>query len=231
MARTVKPAEHEAKRNEILDAAAGLVYSKGYEKMTIQDLLDTLRISRGALYHYFVSKQQLVEALIERSAGDMERSLLAIVQDPGLSAVEKIQGYFDIATRWKTSQKDLIMGALRSWYSDDNVLLRQKLGEKSRRYVSRLLEPIIHQGVQEGLFATPYPAEIAAIFAGMTLNLSDCLVELMLAEPPEPGTLRRAQALLDAYTVSIERILGAGAGSFRPVNFGVFKDWFSPERG
>jgi hypothetical protein len=34
---------------------------------------------------------------------------------------------------------------------------------------------------------------------------------------------------MDAYFVSIERILGAPAGSLKPIDFGVFNDWFSPE--
>ena len=53
MARTIKPHEYAEKRNDILDAAQRLVYSKGYERMTIQDILDDVHISSGAFYHYF----------------------------------------------------------------------------------------------------------------------------------------------------------------------------------
>jgi AcrR family transcriptional regulator len=56
MARIVKEEEYLARRNEILDASLRLVYSKGYDKMTIQDILDQLHISKGAFYHYFDSK-------------------------------------------------------------------------------------------------------------------------------------------------------------------------------
>ena len=53
MARTVKEQEYAEKRNEILDAAQRLVYTKGYERMTIQGILADLQISSGAFYHYF----------------------------------------------------------------------------------------------------------------------------------------------------------------------------------
>ena len=66
MARIVKEQAYAVKRNEILDVAQRLVYTKGYEQMTIQDILDGLPISKGAFYHYFDSKQALLEALIER---------------------------------------------------------------------------------------------------------------------------------------------------------------------
>src|SRR5919204_3346182 len=102
MARILKKEEHTAKRNEILDVALRLVYSKGYDKMTIQDILDELRISKGAFYHYFDSKADVLEALVERMVVEqVEPLLFSIVQDPHLTALEKLQGYFDTSVRWK----------------------------------------------------------------------------------------------------------------------------------
>jgi len=63
MARVIKEQEHAERRNEILDVAQKLVYTRGYEQMSIQDILDALGISKGAFYHYFDSKQALLEAL------------------------------------------------------------------------------------------------------------------------------------------------------------------------
>ncbi|HYX49339.1 MAG TPA: helix-turn-helix domain-containing protein, partial [Ktedonobacteraceae bacterium] len=66
MARIVKEEEYAEKRKAILDVAQRLIYSKGYEQMTIQDMLDDLQISKGAFYHYFDSKQAVLEAVVER---------------------------------------------------------------------------------------------------------------------------------------------------------------------
>ena len=79
MVRVVK--ESSVRRNEILDVAQQLVFTKGYEQMTIQDILDGLHISKGAFYHYFDSKGDLLEALVERMASDGMRLLLPIVED------------------------------------------------------------------------------------------------------------------------------------------------------
>lgn len=49
MARIVKEKAYAVKRNEILEAAQRLVYTKGYEQMTIQDILDSLQISKGGV--------------------------------------------------------------------------------------------------------------------------------------------------------------------------------------
>jgi len=67
MARVVKDLKNAARRKDILDVAQRLVVeTKGYEGMSIQDVLDELKISKGAFYHYFDSKGDLLEALIER---------------------------------------------------------------------------------------------------------------------------------------------------------------------
>jgi TetR/AcrR family transcriptional regulator, transcriptional repressor for nem operon len=231
MARTVKKDEYNAKRNEILDVAMRLIYSKGYEQMTIQDILDELQISRGALYHYFDSKQAMLEAFIARSVREAGQALFSVVHDPNLTAIQKIQGYFDLSTQWKTARKELFLGIMQSWYSDENARIRQKMLTQSLRYMPRVLEPIIHQGVEEKVFATPYPAEVAVLFVGFTLSLSDVLVDLMLAPDPEQGSVKQAQTYLDAYFDSIERMLGAPAGSFKVLDAGVFKDWFGVLKG
>src|SRR5512139_4236345 len=99
MARTVKEETYTVKRNEILDAAQRLVYAKGYEQMSIQDILNQLKISKGAFYHYFDSKGDLLEALIERMRQEVEPIILPIVDDPDLPTFDKLHRCFDTAAR------------------------------------------------------------------------------------------------------------------------------------
>lgn len=53
MARVVKEKEYAQRRSQIVEAAQRFMYTKGYELMSIQDILDDLGISKGAFYHYF----------------------------------------------------------------------------------------------------------------------------------------------------------------------------------
>ena len=66
MARTLNPAAHAVRREAFVDAAERLIQVKGYEQMSVQDVLDELDASRGAFYHYFDSKAALLDAVIER---------------------------------------------------------------------------------------------------------------------------------------------------------------------
>ena len=179
MARTVK--DYAARRNEILDVAYQLVYTKGYEQMTIQDILEKLGISKGAFYHYFGSKQDLLEALCERLLDESEKVLLPVIQDERLSGIEKLNAYFSTAGRWKTSYKAYLLKLLHTWYTDDNAIVRQKVAAKALRRISPYLSTIIRQGIQEGSMDTPYPEQAGNIILALFLSLGDTFSSLLLA--------------------------------------------------
>lgn len=226
MARVFKQEAHSQKRSEILDAAQQLIYSKGYERMSIQDLLDHLKISKGAFYHYFDSKQAVLEALVERMTQEAAQSILPIAQDPKLSALEKMRRYFEASARWKSSHKPLIMSLMRMWYSDENLRIRQKMAAGSVENLGKFLEPVIRQGIAEKVFTTQFPKQLAAIVAGIALGLSDILVRLMFSEQPPEETAQQIEEFLAAYVDSIERILGAPSGSLQVFEAGAFREWF-----
>jgi TetR/AcrR family transcriptional repressor of nem operon len=216
VARVVDEEEHRAKREAILDFAAGLVRTKGYEKMTIQDVLDGLGISRGALYHYFDSKQALLEALVERMGSDAAETLLPIVRDPDLTALEKFHRYVETSARLKADRQELVIGMMRTWYSDENVLIRHKLTDAALRFTApMIIEPIIRQGVAEGVFDTRYPEAAARIIVQVFLSTADGAARLLLLEAPDESVARQSQELMEATTDSVERILGASPGSLR----------------
>ena len=94
MARTVKEHEYADRRNDILDALQRLIFTKGYERLTLRDVYAELKISGGAFYHYFDSKSAVLAAFIARMQEEAEKPLRELAHDPRLSATEKLQGFF-----------------------------------------------------------------------------------------------------------------------------------------
>ena len=147
MARTTSHDKHAARENEILDAALVLIQSKGYEQMTIQDILDELQISKGAFYHYFRSKRALLQAVIARMADQMMTVLRPIVEDTGKPALAKLEAVFQAGAVWKSARMDAMIGLLHAWYADDNALVRDKLSRASLNQFRPVLGSIIEQGI------------------------------------------------------------------------------------
>ena len=226
MARIVKEEEYAEKRNAILDVAQRLIYTKGYEQMTIQDILDDLQISKGAFYHYFDSKQALLEAMIERMGEEMEQLLLLIVHDPMLSALDKFQRFLATANRWKVGQKAFFLALLRVWFTDDNAIVRQKLRTIAIRKIAPLFAEIIHQSIQEGVMTATYPDQVGEVIAFLAQDAGETIGGLLLSFDPERDDMQRVERTVAVYTDAFERILGVPAGSLTLVDDQTLKEWF-----
>jgi AcrR family transcriptional regulator len=231
MPRKLDEEEHAGKRNEILDAAQRLVYTKGYEQMTIQDLLDELGISKGAFYHYFASKGALLEALSVRLIDEGLRVLVPAVQDERLSAIEKIHRLLDTAASWKTAQKEYLMALLRVWYADDNLIVRQKIFTQSIKRSTPLFEQVIQQGIREGVFNTPYPQQVGRVILSLLINFSEAVARVVLSDEPGAERIRQVDALTSLYSDVMERVLGAPPASLHIFDTRVMREWIPVEDG
>ena len=229
MPRIVKEEDYAARRKEILDVALRLVYTKGYEQMSIQDILDAMKISKGAFYHYFDSKQALLDGMIERMLDEAEQILLPIAQAKDLSAIEKLRRYFNAGGRWKVAQKAFMLDLLRIWRTDANALMRQKQEAAAMKRIAPVLADIIRQGVAEGVFSTRYPEQFGSMLVGLSRGFEDSIADLLLTAIPPPDALERLEAAIGAYSESMDRILGAPAGSLPLADIETLKEWLSIE--
>jgi AcrR family transcriptional regulator len=227
MVRIVKEEYYAARRNEILDVAYRLIYTKGYEQMTIQDILDNTQISKGAFYHYFDSKQALLEALCDRLMDESEQILLPVVQDESLSAVNKLNSYFSTGVRWKTTHKTYLMKLLYTWYADDNAIVRQKVSAKAFERIAPLLSEIIQQGIQEGILTPPYPERVGEVILSLFQGLGDKFARLLLASEEKEVSLQHVDDTIAVYTHALERVLGAPTGSLHLMDTAEVEEWFS----
>jgi AcrR family transcriptional regulator len=226
MPRIVREEEYAIRRNQILDTALRLVYTKGFEQMTIQDILDEQHISKGAFYHYFDSKAAVLEALVERIVDEVEPLLSSIVQDSRLSALEKFQRFFDMTARWKTDRIDLMLGLVRVWYADENAIVRQKVFATTLKRVTPWLTGIAHQGVQEGVFTITYPDTFCQMIFYLIQGMGDTFVELLFKEQDKHTARQQATRMAAAYDEALERVLGAPNGSINLIDTETLEAWF-----
>ena len=223
MVRVVK--NYAVRRNEILDVAQRLMTTKGYETMTVQDILDGLGISKGAFYHYFSSKQELLEAIIARLLDMSEQMLAPIIADPSLTALEKFERLFTAISDWKTAQKGFVLALLKVWYHDDNAIVRSKLRLTMIRRITPLLAAIIRQGVEEGVMTCSLPDQAGDVALHLIYDLSDEVALLMLAYRPGVDDLQCFANSIAAYTEALERVLGAPRGSLSLFNMDLMQEW------
>lgn len=151
----------QATIENIVTVSARLFLEKGFDKTSIQDIADTAGISKGAIYHHFRSKDEIINAVTE-SQKQANQSMLAgwLSETSDMTGREKL---IAILERNIDSQEAHCL--------DEVMRVRMKSAEFVLSYMQNcvnqdaaLISDIIKQGVADGSLTTLYPEECAEIF-------------------------------------------------------------------
>jgi AcrR family transcriptional regulator len=226
MARTLNPEVHAVRRDSFVDAAQRLISTKGYERMSVQDVLDELNASRGAFYHYFDSKTALLDAVTERLVDQGLAAIGPMATDPDRSALEKFEALFAGLAEYKAGQRDLILGFMRAWLADENAIIREHLRRGIVGRLESLLTGIVEQGVREGVFQVTSAHETGRVLVTLLQGINEDASRLFVDVVDGLAPLSAFESRLGAYLEAFERILGAQSGSLKFPDTTVIQDWY-----
>lgn len=227
MARTRDPEAHALRRDAFVDAAQRLIQTKGYEQMSIQDVLDELGTSRGALYHYFDSKAALLEAVVERMVDVVSESREPMVADPELTAVQKLRGLFIGIADWKMERRELLEGFIEVWLSDENALVRERFRRHTAERLTPLLARILRQGKAEGTLSVGSPDHAAVVLVSLVLGANEMASRLFVERHAGAITFEEVERTFASVAEAFERIVGLPPGSWPTVEPELIRYWFA----
>jgi len=227
MARTRNATAHAVRRDEILDVAERLIRTRGYDAMSIQAVQDELGCSRGALYHYFGSKEAILEAVIERMTEAGMAIMSPIAEDPVLSAVEKLQTLFASAGSWKSARSDLLLPLIRKWYQPGNDVARVRTEAAAYEQFQPVMARILRQGVAEGTMDVSSADHAAVILTALFAGSTDAIRRLLIDRLDGRVPYEEVERFIHAYDEAIERILGLTPGSFTLIDPDSMRTWFA----
>ncbi len=158
MARTKHP-EETVKR--ILDVAYSLFMEKGYEATSIQDIINGLGgLSKGAIYHHFKSKEDILIAVTDRMTYESNQMLADIRDRSDLSGKDKLKMIFQASLN-RPVQDEIFTVAPD--FSKNPKLLFSLLQDTIYDAAPHYVMPIIEQGIADGSIRTDYPEELAEL--------------------------------------------------------------------
>ncbi len=226
MARTLDLEAHSLRRDSFVDAAQRLIQTKGYEQLSLQDVIDDVGASKGAFYHYFSSRETLLDAVIERMTDAALAVMTPIANDPALPALHKLQLVFSTLAAWKGERKEFFVEVLEVWMSAPNSVVRENLRREVVGRITPLMTTIVRQGVAEGVF-TPTSADgAAAVLVALMLGANEVATELFLARQARTVTFEAVVARIAAFTEAYERVLGLPAGAWVMLDDASLHLWF-----
>ena len=151
----MKSKKGEIRLQENLDAGEQMFSQKGYDETTINDVLSRVNIGKGTFYHYFDSKLSLMTRIIERMMGQLAQMVTDIANDPSLAVHDKMT---QVLLQLNQSGSEA-HGMIEGQSAPQNAILHQAGIVASVHSMTPILAKIIEQGIDEGVYHTPYPFE------------------------------------------------------------------------
>lgn len=190
-----------SKRELILNALQELLYEGTAGTASVQDIASKAGIAKGGLYYYFKSKEEVLDALVERQYSNVIETCRAKLAEIDAPASEKIKLllYF-----YRSTAVDRALDV--ALHEPQNAAIHQKSNAFIMQQLAPIVSEIFQQGVDEKIFICEQPEQTAEILLSPIIFLLD------------PGlftwTDEEVQLKLKALAQMLEASLQAPAGSF-----------------
>lgn len=196
--RIVKEAQE--RKNEILDVAERLFCSKGFDNTSTNDILNEIGIARGTLYYHFKSKEDILDAMIERLTNQIVAKAATIALDNSIPVLERLTRTI-LSLNVDNELGDMIMEQV---HRPQNALLHQKLENRLLGQVNKLITTIAEDGIRQGIMHTEYPAEAIEMIMTYSYIAFDSMNEY---------TKEEEMRKIMGFVYHSERVLGMEKGS------------------
>lgn len=205
--RIVKEAAE--RKNEILDVAEELFTQKGFDDTSTNDIINAIGIARGTLYHHFKSKEEILDAVIERMESHLLATAKMIATDKSIPILQRFTKTIMALNVDTTLGQEVI----KQVHRPQNALLHQKMQKRLISEVVPIVGNLISEGVTLGIFNTIHPMEAAEMIMIYSNVAFDEMMELR-----EDEIMRKIQA----FIYHTERVLGAEQGLLVEVIMPIF---------
>jgi TetR/AcrR family fatty acid metabolism transcriptional regulator len=166
------------RRRQILDAAVRVFARRGYHGSRVGEIAEEAGVAHGLLYHYFSSKEQVLQTVFRENWGELLERFRA-VEAAGESAREKLEGIAKILLRTWRNNPDLVTVMVREVARSPQ--LRGQVEEVGEAFA--IVQRVIEQGQAEGTFRRDVDARLASwiVYGG----LEEVLTGWVLGQLPD----------------------------------------------
>ena len=220
MVRVVK--EYDERMNELLDTAQKLFFGKGYDQTSVNDIIEMVGVAKGTFYYYFKSKDELLNKLVTRFSEQIMKNIRPIIAKKDINALDKFNEVMAVSRNMKAANKELMILFLRLMYKDENLIIRHRIFKDSIKTIAPELTKIIKQGVEEGIFNTPYSEDVTELIFILAEGMREKIAEYILKLDEEPGNIDIIIKTTKMYEHTVERILGVKEGSIKMLDMEFF---------
>lgn len=153
---------------KILDVSQRLFYEKGYEKTSIQDIVNELGgLSKGAIYHHFKSKEDILCELEERIFKD-NNPFAVVEKEKNLNGLQKLKYAIELNQKNQAMDENSQITEQFVPLLENPHILASTI-QSNRKYLSPCFRKLIQEGIDDGSIKTKYAKELSELLPLMEL--------------------------------------------------------------
>ena len=189
-------------REKIINTALHLFTTKGYDSTSVNQIIDEVGIAKGTFYHYFNSKDEVMNEVINLVIDEDVAIINEIINDDSLSGFEKFKKVIlEAGLREQTRKADVV----NQLHTLNDPYFHQKGLNEAILKIAPAIAFTIEQGNREGSFNCLYPLETTEFLLGASNTILD--------EGNFTWTKEEFAKKTIAYVEMCEKVLGCTKGS------------------
>lgn len=202
--------DDQSTKNQLQDIALKLFVQNGYDKTSVNAIVKKAQVSKGAFYHYFDSKEEVLESVVDNYTQEVKKIISKIADEKNKTGLEKFNEAFARISAYKAQNINRLI-KLQKLMNNEDSKLQEKLIEKLLVEINAPFLQIIKQGIKEGSFNTKYPEEIMGAMMYLGIYAKESIRRL----PKTPGSLKVIMNKFSFIQEALTRILGAKKGDIK----------------
>ncbi|MDR2094082.1 MAG: TetR/AcrR family transcriptional regulator [Treponema sp.] len=149
---------------DILRSAEELFMEQGFEKTSMRQIAEHSGLSKGALYHHFDSKEELLERICAEHNRALNNAALPVVEDAALTCIERMRRIFTLSRNMSISDISLVSEYLKLNHNENSLVLREKLEKYNKQFYVTVMGPLLNEARRKGECNFTAAAGIIAVF-------------------------------------------------------------------
>ena len=161
---TARSVVQEEKRKQILDAAVRVFARTGYHGSRVGDIAEEAGVAHGLLYHYFASKEEVLQTIFRENWGELLQRFREVEQSDE-PAAEKLAGIAKILLRTWRNDPDLVTVMVREVAR--SAQLQEQVDEVREAFA--IVQRVVEQGQADGTFRQDVDPRLASwvVYGGL----------------------------------------------------------------
>ena len=205
----------DKRRQDIMFSAENLFYLQGYERTTIEDILETLSCSKGSFYHHFESKMQVLEEIASSRINAGFEEFKRTADTDGLGRLNDVL-YF--ASPFYGGDVNFLSVLLSLFLRQEGVIVQDRMDEKRRELYFPILQKTLVSLREQGE-AFWHQDALPLLLWESHMALCHSIVLKACASLKNGDNMPAAcLSLLHAARFQWERLLDLPYGSFRIID-------------